>query len=267
MLDGTPFQRSSGQAEIAFDGGRLCRLRQSGSAKVMLPRCHGPCPEIVFLNTSGGLTSGDRLDLSVALGQGMRAVVTTQTAERAYRADGPPAHARISLTLGDGADLDWLPQETILFNGAALHRETRVELTGKARFLGIETVVLGRAAMGEHVTRLAFADRRLILRDGRPVLLDPFRLDDAAMTRFGGAALLGGMRAMAVLVMAGDPAVDALPSLRAVLDEAGVTAAASAREGLLVVRCLAPDAWPLRRQMMRLIEALRPGGLPRVWQN
>lgn len=267
MFDAPALQRSSGSASVSFDRARLTGLQQSGSAKAMLPRTHGDRPEIVFLNTSGGLTSGDRLAYRVKLGAGMRATATTQTAERAYRADGPAAQARVDLVLGHGAVLDWLPQETILYNGSALMRETSVDLGDSARFLGIETIVLGRAAMGETVARLAFTDRRAIRREGRLVLLDPFRLDDAALSRSGGQALLAGMRAMAVLILVAPDAADALPGLRAELDEPGVTAAASASAGRLVLRCLAADAWPMRRQMRRLIEKLRPGALPRVWQN
>ncbi|WP_232962283.1 urease accessory protein UreD [Paracoccus tegillarcae] len=262
-----PHQRSIGLARIAFDGGRLTQLDQSGSAKAMLPRCHGPHPEIVFLNTSGGLTSGDRLGFQVRLGDGQRATATTQTAERAYRADGPPADARVDLEIGQGARLDWLPQETILFDGAALTRQTTVNLRADSEYLGIEIIVLGRAAMGETVTRLRLLDRRTIRRDGRLLVMDPFRLDDAALARGHGQALLGGMRAVAVLVLVCKAASDALTPLREVLDEPGVNGAASARDGLLIARCMAPDAWPLRRQMLRLIEKLRPGALPRVWQN
>ena len=267
MFDAMAHQRSSGFASVHFDRGRLVDLQQVGSAKAMLPRSHGDRPEIVFLNTSGGLTAGDRLSYHVELGAAQRAVATTQTAERAYRADGDAARAQMNLVLGDGAALDWLPQETILFNAAALDRETRVDLGADARYLGIETVVLGRQAMGEQVTRLHFRDRRRITRAGRLIMLDPFQLNDASLNRADGLALLAGARAMAVLVMVAPDAADALPAIRAALTMPDVTAAASLREGVLVARCLAPDAWPLRRQMIRLIQTLRPGALPRVWQN
>ncbi|MBU3030772.1 urease accessory protein UreD [Paracoccus marinaquae] len=267
MFDAVHMQRSAGVAFVAMDRGRLTGLSQSGSAKVMLPRSHGPAPEIVFLNTSGGLTSGDRLEYGLSLAPGSRATATTQTAERAYRADTGPARARVALSVGAGAALDWLPQETILFDGARLGRETVVDLAGNAEFLGLETVVLGRAAMGEVLTRIWLEDRRTIRRDGRLELLDPLRLDDATLARSDGPALLMGARAFAVLILSAHGAEDRLPAIRAALDEPGVMAAASALPGRVVLRATAADAWPLRRQMARLIETLRPGGLPRVWQS
>lgn len=267
MFDAAIMQRSAGMANIAMDQGRLTALSQSGSAKVMLPRSHGPAPEIVFLNTSGGLTAGDTLDYRVTLAPGTRAVATTQTAERAYRADGPPAEARVTLRVGAGGSLDWLPQETILFNAARLDRLTEVHLDEGASYLGLETVVLGRAAMGETLHQVWLRDTRRITRAGRLELLDPFRLDSSALIRAENPALLAGARAFAVLILSAPGAEDALPRLRAALTEPGVTAAASALPGRVILRAHAPDAWPLRRQMARLIDTLRPGALPRVWQS
>lgn len=82
----------------------------------------------------------------------------------------------------------------------------------------------------------------------------------------GGRALLSGARAVAVLMLIDPSAEAALDPLRAEMTEETVTYAASATAGRLVIRCHAPDAWPLRRQMIRLLAQLRPGRMPRVWQ-
>ncbi|MBA4490691.1 urease accessory protein UreD [Paracoccus sp. S1E-3] len=267
MLDAVHMQRSAGVARVSLDRGGLVGLSQSGSAKALLPRSHGPAPEIVFLNTSGGLTSGDRLEYHLDLGPATRATATTQTAERAYRADDLPAAVQVALKVGAGGMLDWLPQEAILFDGAKLDRETVVELAEGASFLGLETIVLGRAAMGETVARLHLNDLRVIRRAGRVEVFDPFRLDDSSLARAGAPALLQGARAVAVLILSAPDAEHQLPALRAALTEPEVTAAASALPGRVILRAHAPDAWPLRRQMARLIETLRPDALPRVWQS
>lgn len=267
MLDQISHQRSRGEARISLTPTGIGTLSQTGSAKVLLPRCHGAAPEIVFLNSSGGLASGDRLDFSAALAPGRVATATTQTAERAYRAEGPRAECTVTLDLGAGARLDWLPQETILFEGAALHRRTRVNLRGDAQFLGIDMFVLGRIAMGETLRRVDLDDRREIRRDGRLVMMDPLRLTDQALGRADHDALLGGARAIGFLTLAGPGVETALPALRDALSHPAVRGAASARPGLVTLRCLAGDGWPLRQQMARLINRIRPGAqLPRVWQ-
>lgn len=263
-------QRSKGIARVVLSGpgpqARLEVLGQQGSAKALLPRTGTDLPEIVFLNTSGGLTGGDELDYRLELGAGLRATATTQTAERAYRSAAGQARVRVCHRVGPGGHLDWLPQETILFEGAALHRDTVIELSGDAGCLMLEAVVLGRAAMGETVTRLDFRDRREIRRNGVPVLIEPFGLDRQGLARRGGAALLGGARAFATLALAATAAADALGPVRDALNEPGVEGAASAFDGKCVVRLLAADGWPLRRQILRVLAVLRRRPAPRVWQ-
>jgi urease accessory protein len=259
-------QRVAGRAAVSFaPGARLVGLSQSGAAKAMLPRMHGRAPEVVFLNTAGGLTGGDVLDFAVDL-DGGTAVATTQTAERAYRSAGGVARMTTRLRLGAGATLHWLPQEVILFDGAALERGLEVDMAEDATLILLETLVLGRAAMGETVRRLHLRDRRVVRRGGRPVLIEGVRLDDADLTR-AGAAGLHGARAVASLSLLAVDAEDRLAAIRAVLPADGsVRAAASAWDGRLTVRFAAPEAWPLRRAVARTVAALTRLPLPRVWQ-
>lgn len=263
-------QRSHGEAmvSLALARGkvRLTDLRQVGSAKAFLPRVAGAVPEVVFLNTSGGLTGGDRLSFSLTLEAGCRAVATTQTAERAYSAGEGQARVTVCHSVGAGGWLDWLPQETILFQGAALERQSTVELAAGAGCLMLETVVLGRAAMGETLSAVRFRDTRRVLRAGRLVLMDPVQFGDGALASGAHPAVLGAARAFATLAMIGPGAEDALPRARAALGEPGVEAAASAFDGKLMMRFLAADGWPLRRQVARVLAALRGQDLPRVWQ-
>ena len=259
-------QRSRGRALITLGPKGLIDLAQSGSAKVMMPRLTATCPEIVFLNTSGGMASGDRLEYHVEMRAGCRAVATTQTAERAYRANGVSSHAQVSLTLGAGSWLDWLPQETILFDGAKLDRVTRVDLGPVAGCMLLEMIVLGRQAMGETLSRLHLNDRREIWQAGRIIHYDALSLNDAALPRLRDPAILNGAKAMATLAVIAPHAPDLLASAREVLNEPRVTAAASAPSGRLVLRLLADDGWPLRRQINRLLTRLRPDPLPRIWQ-
>ncbi len=261
-------QRSRGRAEVAFRGPglNLDRLLQEGSAKAILPAVHGAAPEVVFLNTSGGLTGGDRLDYVLSVPEGARITATTQTAERAYRASSGEARVRVALSVGAGGWLDWLPQETILFDGASLDRETVLDLGPGAGCLFLETVILGRHAMGETVAGLSFRDCRMIRREGRPVWLEPMALGTGALAQAASPVLLGGARALATLALVCDGAEDALGRVRAELDEPGVESAATGFDGRCLLRFLSRDGLPLRRQVLRVLRILRPGPLPRVWQ-
>lgn len=262
-------QRSRGRADVAlsYRGGatRLDRLHQSGCAKAMLPNVHGARTEVVFLNTSGGLTGGDGLCYGLSLGQGASAIATTQTAERAYASTSGAAWVEVRLQLGAGAVLDWLPQETILFDRSALTRRTTVEMAADASLLMLEMLVLGRAAMGETVHTLDLFDRREVRRGGRLVLVDPVRLTSDSLG--GQQALLGPHRAIANLVLLSPEAEGMLQPVRARLaDLTDVEAGASAWDGRLVVRMLAAGGYPLRQAVVAVLASLRRRALPRVWQ-
>ena len=253
-----PLQRTRGQAEVVLEQGKLKRLFTQGSAKAIL--LADKRPELVFLNTSGGLTGGDRLSFALKADRDITA--TTQTAERAYKSVEGSARMDVSMDIAQGR-LDWLPQETILFDRSALRRRTRITLGPTAECLVLEAVILGRAAMGEEVRDFSLQDRREILRGARPLLVEPLHMDAASLH---GPATLNGHRAFASLALVAQGAEDALGPVRATLDEPEVRGAASGFDGKLTIRLLARDGWPLRRQIARLLAVLRPGPLPRVWQ-
>lgn len=260
-------ERSHGAARLSFrrtgTWTRLAVLHQSGSAKAFVhPTALGP--EVVFLNTSGGMTGGDRLAFGLTLEAGCRVTATTQTAERAYRSAEGAAQVAVDHEVGPGGHLDWLPQETILFDHSALKRTTTIRLGRDASCLLMEAIVLGRAAMGETLRSLHLTDRRKVLREGVPLLYEPLTLTDAALG--AGPGVLQGARAFASLALVGQGAEAALGAVRQVLDEPGVNAGASGFDGKLTVRLLAADGWPLRRQILRLLAVLREGPVPRVWQ-
>ena len=267
LADAPRLQRAAGLARVTFgqrDGQAvLADLHQSGCAKAFLPRIHGPVPEVVFLNTAGGLTGGDRVGFSLALAAGTRAIGTTQTAERAYASAGGVARLAVDLSVGDGAALDWLPQETILFDRSALERRTTITLAGEARLVMCEMVGLGRAAMGETVRSLWFRDRREVRRDGRPVLVEPLRLTDQTLA--AGPAALGEARAFATVALVARGAEDAVEPLRRLAPE-GVDWAVSGWDGKCIVRLTGPDLRPVKRAVAAMLERLRGRALPRVWQ-
>lgn len=278
MLDASllpRLQRARGRAEVAvsYRGGRvrLDRLVQEGCGKALLPRTHGAVPEVVLVNTSGGVTGGDRIDWRLSAGDGAALVATTQAAERIYRSSGGAGRIAARLALGAGAALDWLPQETILFEGGRLDRTLEVEMAGDARLLALETVVLGRAAMGERVARGVLSDQWRIRRGGRLVHAEAVHAEGDLAAATAGPATLRGGRAFATVVLAAPGAADRLEAARALLAGAGegggVEAAATAKPDLLVARFVAAEAQPLRAALVRFLAGLRPGPLPRVWSS
>jgi urease accessory protein len=221
---------------------------------------------VVLANTAGGVTGGDRIDHVISADSGVRLVGTTQAAERVYRALAGSARIETRLTAGSGASLDWLPQETILFDGGHLARRLEVDLAGDAAFTGLEILVLGRAAMGETVERGAITDQWRIRRDGRLIHAEAMRIDGDFSAATEGSAMLGGCRALATFIHAAPDAGDRLASARTGLAGLNaITAAASAKAGVLILRFVAHDLAPLRAALVRFLSEFRTDPLPRVW--
>lgn len=263
-------QRARGCARIAVhaeDGRtRLSRLYQDGCGKIRLPKdVRAAGLEAVLINTSGGLTGGDRMEWAAEAGPGARLTLTTQACEKVYRARDGVAAVRTALTVGEGARIDWLPQETILFDGGALSRRLEADLAPGARLLALEAVVLGRTAMAETVRVGALRDRWRVRCEGRLVFADDLRLDGPIADLAARAPLLAGARAFASLLLVDADAGRFLAPLRAAL---GPTGGASAFDGRLFARVTASDGFELRRALLPALAVLRDGApLPRVWST
>ncbi|HUB12122.1 MAG TPA: urease accessory protein UreD [Acetobacteraceae bacterium] len=266
-------QRATGELLVGVkrrgDASVLDELRQAGCLKARFPRpVSDGWIDVAMLNTSGGVAGGDRLNVAFHVQRDARATITTPAAERFYRAlpNEIPAKVRNRLHLAAGAAAEWLPQESILFDHCALDRRLVVELADDARFLGLEALVFGRAAMGEQVARAWLRDGIRIRRAGRWLLHDSVRLDGEVDASLHRAAIAGGARAMATLVQVAPDAETGLNAARLALANAPVEAGASAWNGMLVARILAADFAALRRALIAALSVLRASRpLPRVW--
>lgn len=262
-------ERSEGAARVTFKltGGAtvLDRLHQSGAAKVRFP--HRPAedpPEAVLINTAGGLTDGDRMSVEFRLDAGCRAVATTQACEKIYRATAGAAEVRTSLSLAAGARLDWLPQETILFDRARLSRRLDADLAEGAALLVVEATIFGRAAHGERVRAGLFRDRWHVRRPGRLVFADDLCFDWPDAEILSRPAVLACHGAMATVLLVGEEPELHLDAARDIVGESG---GVSAWDGKLVARLAAPDGISLRRVLVPLLAALRDGApLPKLWR-
>jgi urease accessory protein len=162
--------------------------------------------------------------------------------------------------------VDWLPRETIFFDGGRLARRLEADLSGDARLLALEAMTFGRALKGERVLCGALSDQWRIRRDGRLIHAEALRLAGDLAAAVAGPATLGGARALATLVEVAPDAADRLAAARARIAHLdGVAAGASAKDGVLILRFLAPDIAPLRHALIRFLAAYREAPLPRVW--
>ncbi|KAF0677240.1 Urease accessory protein UreD [Profundibacterium mesophilum KAUST100406-0324] len=240
-------------------------LRQSGSTRLVFPRVHRLDAEVILVNTAGGITGGDSFSLELALAARARLTLTTQAAERAYRAQpNEIGSVDTRIDVASGARLNWLPQELILFERSALRRRLHIDLAPGAELLMVEPVVFGRAAMGETLRDIFFHDRIRITRDGTPLYIDAMRLSGDASGQLRRPAIANGAGAMASVVLVHPGAAGRLPRIRAALP---ATAGASLiAPDTLVLRLLAEDSFALRRSLLPLLDHLTDNTLPTSWR-
>ena len=233
--------------------------------------CHN-----VLVHPPGGLVGGDELDITVQVGAGAHALVTTPGAARFYKSNGQPARQRTRLRLATGARLEWLPLEAIAYNACDAHNHLEFELAEGAQMLAWDITALGLPLAGQ-----AFALGRLTQHLEWPgVYLERGLIDAQDGLLLDGDLGLAGQRCLANLVLAsGTPLPRStreqlLDGMHALLQSghgsvlAGVTAP---NDHMLVLRALAPvvepamalcrSAWSLWRGQLW---GLR-GDMPRIW--
>ncbi|MDR0226812.1 MAG: urease accessory protein UreD [Burkholderiaceae bacterium] len=164
----------------ATQGTVLAHARHSGPLRVQKP-LHPEGPGIchaVLLHPPGGVAGGDQLHIQVDLAPGAHALLTTPGATRWYKSMGRPAAQRVRLDVAEGATLEWLPQENMLFAGAEARMALDLHLAPGARAIGWDAVVLGRYGAGEHwhtagpETPASLSLHNRLLWDGMPLWLE-----------------------------------------------------------------------------------------------
>lgn len=274
------FQRTQGSGRITTkqmdDRSRIDRLYQQGAAKIRIPDAPwDPGIEAIIINTAGGVTGGDDLAWRAEAGAGTDLTVTTQACEKVYKADSGTAQVDVHMSVAAGATLNWLPQETILFNQADLSRTIHAEIEKDASLLLVEPVILGRRAMGETFTQGRWRDRWRIRHNGQLIHAENVHLHAPFADHLVDPAGLDGHTALATLLLVGDHAEAKLETARAMIDAQDQVVAGASHWQVgaaekLVIRMLAPDGYALRAALVPLINQLasspdRETHVPKIW--
>jgi urease accessory protein len=265
-ISSSQMQRARGEgrvvASVRNEQTEIADLFQEGCAKIRLPHTHSDALQAVLMNTAGGLTGGDHIQWSATAGAGAKLVLTTPACERVYRSLGTDAVVENRLTAAEGAHIDWLPQETILFEGSRLNRRLDVNLAESATLTAVEAVLLGREAMGEAARGARLRDNWRIRRNGRLIHAEATTLSADARER-DGLSLLDGALAFATVLHISPNVERRLEAVRAVLPATGGASVIGER---LTVRLIAESGLALRRSLSPIIALLSAAGsIPRLW--
>ncbi len=243
--------------------------------KALYPEGDAVCQAIV-LHPPSGIAGGDHLAINIAVDRAGEAQITTPGAGKWYRSGGVEASQSVRLSLAEGATLEWLPQETIIFDGAQARMETRVELAADSRFIGWDMLCLGRAAAGERFTRGRFNLFYRVDRNNVPLWIERggFSGNDAMLSSpagWAGATVCGTL--LCSFPELPQQAASLLEALRALAPNDGANHGITALPGLLVARYLGNNSEAGRLWFTALWEVLRPACcgrpalIPRIWNT
>ena len=253
----------------------LARREQYGPLAVQKPLYPegGAVCHTVLLHPPGGIAGGDEIDIALTLAAGSHALITTPGAAKWYRSLGATATQQVRCNVAANAVLEYLPQESILFDGCRGSSALQIQLAEGATFIGWDISVMGRPASGEGYVSGVFQQRSEIWLNGQSVLFETARLA-------GGDAFLNspagyrGCRVTGTLLAAGKKvSADTLATCRALALQCDALAGVTQLPGVLVARYLGNDMEAARAYFANVWTLLRPDMLgldaqqPRIWST
>ena len=252
----------------------LGKLYQTDPQRILFPNTKiGDITQAALVTTSGGLVGGDQVSIDIEMGKNTKAIVLPQAAEKIYRSSGLDTKIGINFSLEDRSWLEYLPQETILFQGSRLKRETKINLSKRARAFVGEILVFGRIGYGEKFNDGLIHDGWQIYKDGNNIWADSFHMEDHIQDIFNSSAGLNNAQAIATAVYVGPDAKENLDVVRRILSSSNedVLMGATYVNETLVIRWISNNTLNLRKDFGRFWSRFRnqvaelPTTLPRLW--
>jgi urease accessory protein len=237
--------------------------------KALYPEGAEVC-QVVVVHPPGGIVAGDSLVIDIDAGSRAHVQVTTPGATKWYRSTGRIARSDTTLRVRGGALVEWLPQETLLFDGARAAIRLAVLLDGDARFIGWDVTTLGRTASGERFAAGQLKQRLELIRDGSLLWCEHAALDGGSRALLSGA-ILDEAPVFGTLVMAAGPMQDGLLAACRDIRCASGEGAVTRLPNIFVARYRGNSANSARMYFATLWQVLRPALAgrdavpPRIW--
>jgi urease accessory protein len=275
-LQDADLERARAAGRAVFDRARnrtrLADLYEKFPTRIMLPQIAGDAAkEAVVVNAAGGITGGDHFELDIVALPDAHVVMTSQAAEKIYRALNEPARVTTRLKVSEAAKLAWLPQETIVFDKARISRQIEIEFHSESEVMALEWLVLGRTAYGEEVRSGYIRDSWRVRRDGRLIWADSFLASDSTFQHLAKKALLSDRKAIGTLIYFGPGLDQKLETLREIAESQQCDCAVTIVSGLIVIRLAATDYSGLKAALICVLQhfehELGPGPfrVPKMW--
>jgi urease accessory protein len=275
-----PIATTTWRAELALGYERrdtrtvLATRRHDGPLVVQKPLYpEGPAVcHTILVHPPAGMASGDDLHIDATLGEGAHVLITTPGAGKWYRSSGPSAHQTIRFDVDAKGILEWLPQESIFYNGTRASLKLEVTLAKDARFIGWDIYCFGRTASAERFERGECGLSTSISRAGKPIWIERGLIRGGDPLLVAAPGLAGEPVTGALLAVAPGLSSDLVRACRALQPRRG-NGTVTMLSDLLVARYLGPSSEAARIYFSDLWALMRPAligcepSTPRIWRT
>ena len=261
------FQRAQGNIDVKIINNKISKFYQSGSSKVFYPKCYNQFNELILVNTAGGITSGDKFSYDIEV-QKSNILVTTQTAERAYKGFENMGEIKVKLTVDDNSTLLWIPQELILFNNCNLSREIEVNLKKTSNFLLSETSIFGRTAMNERLEKGLFFDNWRIYVEDKLMHAEAINISGNIKDVLSGLATAQNNISICNIFLYGKDFLIKEMELTKIINNFDINyIACSSWNDKMLIRLISNDAYHLKKTQKKILLCLSNYTIPKVWND
>ncbi len=257
-------QRSNGKIDIELLDNDFSKFFQSGCCKILNPKNYNGYKELVLINTAGGITCNDNIDINANINNS-KLNICTQAAEKIYAGIGDPARVEININLNNST-LYWLPKELILFDNSKIRRNININLSNNSNLIFCETTILGRKAMSEKIKNISFSDQWNIYSNSSIKHFEAINIKGSMIDNFKNNYTFDNQSSLSTILIFGDIIHQLEAELRKIIKNIENHYCEMTKfDDKIIIRCLADDNYDLKKTLNSIMKNVINDKLPKSW--
>ena len=257
-------QRSNGKIDIELLDNDFSKFFQSGCCKILNPKNYNEFKELVLINTAGGITCNDNIDINANINNS-KLSICTQAAEKIYAGIGDPARVEININLNNST-MYWLPKELILFDNSKLRRNININLSDNSNLIFCETTIFGRKAMSEKIKNISFSDQWKIYSNSSIKHFEAINIKGSTIDNFNNNYTFSNKSSLSTILIFGDIVHQLESVLRQVKKNLGNHYCEMTKfDDKIIIRCLADDNYDLKKTLNFIMKNVINDKMPKSW--
>ena len=257
-------QRSDGKINIDLSDNNIKKFYQSGCCKILNPNNYNEYKELVLINTAGGITCNDNIQINATINNSQLSICT-QAAEKIYAGIGDPATVEININLNNST-LYWLPKELILFDNSKLRRKININLSDNSNLIFCETSIFGRKAMSEEIKNISFSDQWNIYINSSLKHFEAINIKESINDNFNNNYSFANKSSLSTILIFGEIINQIEPELRNIIKNIENPYCEMTKfDDKIIIRSLADDNYDLKKTLNYIMKNIIYDKLPKSW--